>query len=86
MLSAQYLLIPFLLASERFCFYREDTPELCTMGSIYVSETFLVFLHPTIFIIFTDLGEVEDEIFKRRRETEVQFTEGMLALSIALDH
>ena len=56
------------------------------MGSIYVSETFLVFLYPTIFIIFTDLGEVEDEIFKRRRETEVQFTEGMLALHIALDH
>ena len=43
-------------------------------------------LYATIFIIFTDLGEVEDEIFKRRRETEVQLTEGMLALHIALDH
>ena len=38
-----YILIPCLLALDRFCFYREDKPEFCTMGGIYVSETFLVF-------------------------------------------
>ena len=43
MLSAQYIPIPCLLASDSFCFYREDKPEFCTMGGIYVSETFLVF-------------------------------------------
>ena len=36
-------LIPWLLALYRFCIYREDKPEFCTMGGIYVSETFLVF-------------------------------------------
>ena len=36
------ILIPCLLALDRFCFYREDKPEFCTMGGIYVSETFLV--------------------------------------------
>ena len=41
-LSTLYILIPCLLASDRFCFYREDKPEFCTMESIYVSETFLV--------------------------------------------
>ena len=42
-LSAQYLLISCLLASDRFCFYREDKPEFRTTGGIYVSETFLVY-------------------------------------------
>ena len=37
MLSAQYLLMPCLLVSDRFCFYREDQAEFCTMGGIYVS-------------------------------------------------
>ena len=37
------ILIPCLLALDTFCFYREDKPEICTMGGIYVSETFLVF-------------------------------------------
>ena len=41
-LSILYTLIPCLLALDRFCFYREDKPEFCTMGGIYVSETFLV--------------------------------------------
>ena len=41
-LSTLYILIPWLLASYRFCFYREDKPEICTMGGIDVSETFLV--------------------------------------------
>ena len=41
-LSTIYILIPCLLALDRFCFYREDKPEFCTMGGIYVSETFLV--------------------------------------------
>ena len=41
-LSTLYILIPCLLASDRFCFYREDKPEFCTMGVIFVSETFLV--------------------------------------------
>ena len=37
-----YILIPWLLASYRFCFYREDKPENCTMGGIDVSETFVL--------------------------------------------
>ena len=41
-LSSQYILIPCLLVLDRLCFYREDKPEFCTMGGIYVSETFLV--------------------------------------------
>ena len=41
-LSTLYILIPCLLALDRFCFYREDTPEFCTIGGMYVSETFLV--------------------------------------------
>ena len=36
------ILIPCLLALDRFCFYREDKPEFCTMGGKDVSETFLV--------------------------------------------
>ena len=31
-LSTLYILIPCLIASDRFCFYREDKPEFCTMG------------------------------------------------------
>ena len=42
-LSTIYILIPCLLALDRFCFHREDKPEFCTMGGIYVSETLLVF-------------------------------------------
>ena len=41
-LSTLYILIPCLLALDRFCFYREDKLEFCTMGGLYVSETFLV--------------------------------------------
>ena len=43
-LSTLYILIPWLLAY-RFCFYREEKPEFCSMGGIlvYVSETFLIF-------------------------------------------
>ena len=41
-LSTLYILIHCLLVLDRFCFYREDKPEFCTMGGIYVSETFLV--------------------------------------------
>ena len=44
-LSTLYILIPCLLASDRFCFYREDKPDFGTMEGIYVSETFLVFKH-----------------------------------------
>ena len=40
--SILYSLIPCVLASDRFCFYREDKPEFCSMGSVYVSETFLI--------------------------------------------
>ena len=43
LLSTLYILIPWLLALYRFCFYREDQPEFCTMGGIDVSETFLVY-------------------------------------------
>ena len=43
-LSTLYILIPWLLSLYRFCFYREDKPEFCTMGGIDVSETFLVFI------------------------------------------
>ena len=42
-LSTLYILTSCLLASDRFCLYREDKPELYTMGGIYVSETFLVY-------------------------------------------
>ena len=35
-------LIPCLLALDRFCSFRGDKPEFCTMGGIYVSETFFV--------------------------------------------
>ena len=45
-LSPWYILIPCLLALDRFCFYREDKPEFCTMGGIYVSETFLALKNP----------------------------------------
>ena len=41
-LSTIYILIPWLLASYRFCFYRDDKPEFSPMGGIDVSETFLV--------------------------------------------
>ena len=41
-LSTLYIAIPCLLALDRFCFYREDKPEFCTMGGIYVSETIFV--------------------------------------------
>ena len=41
-LSTLYILIPWLLALYRFCFYREDKHEFCTKGGIDVSETFLV--------------------------------------------
>ena len=43
LLSTLYILIPCLLASDRFCFYREDKPKFCAMGDKDVSETFLVF-------------------------------------------
>ena len=41
-LSNLYILIPCLLTSNSFCFYRKDKPKFCTMGGICVSETFLV--------------------------------------------
>ena len=41
-MSTLYILIPCLLALDRLCFYREDKSDFCTMGGIYVSETFLV--------------------------------------------
>ena len=41
LLFTLYILIPCLLASDRFA-STEDKPEFCTMGGIYVSETFLV--------------------------------------------
>ena len=48
-LSTLYILISWLLASYRFCFFREDKPEFCTMGGIDVSETFLVSHGPVTF-------------------------------------
>ena len=42
LLSSLYILIPRLLPSDRFCFYRKDKLEFCTMEGIYVSEAFLV--------------------------------------------
>ena len=44
MLSTLYIFITCLLASDRFCSYREDKPEFWTMGGKDVSETFLVTL------------------------------------------
>ena len=38
-----YILIPCLLALDRFCFYREDKPEFCTMGGIYACSFFYYF-------------------------------------------
>ena len=40
-LSTLYILIPCLLASDRFCFYREDKPEFCTMGAYVFLKHFL---------------------------------------------
>ena len=37
LLSTFYIFITCLLASDRFCSYREDKPEFCTMGGIDVS-------------------------------------------------
>ena len=58
-LSTLYILIPWLLALYRFCFYREDKPEFCTMGGIDVSETFLFFfwryLYRWIYVSAIDL-------------------------------
>ena len=45
MLSNLYILIPCLLALDRFCFYREDKPEFGTMGAYMFLKHFLVFLH-----------------------------------------
>ena len=66
-LSAQYLLIPCLvvLASDRFCFYREDKPGFCIMGSIYVFETFLVHLSSrTTELILTNPSMKHHGLFK----------------------
>ena len=49
-LSTLYTFITCLLASDRFCSYREDKPEFWTMGGIDVSETF--------FVIFQTIGAV----------------------------
>ena len=49
-LSAQYLLIPCLLASDRFCFYREDKPEFCTKGGIYMFLKHFLFIWITLHI------------------------------------
>ena len=38
--SVVHLSIFQSLALDRFCFYREDKPKVCTMGGIYVSEMF----------------------------------------------
>ena len=46
-LSTLYILIPWLHALYRFCFYREDKPEFCNMGGIDVSKTFLDFISST---------------------------------------
>ena len=43
MLSNLYILIPCLLALDRFCFYREDKPEFGTMGAYMFLKHFLVF-------------------------------------------
>ena len=55
-LSTLYILIPWLLASNRFCFYKEVKPEFCTMGGIYVSETFLVINETSIIVVFTTIS------------------------------
>ena len=44
-LFAQYLLIPCLLASDRFFFYREDTPEFCNTGAYMFLKHFLFWFH-----------------------------------------
>ena len=40
-LSTLYIFIPCLLASDRFCFYREDRPEFCKMGAYTFLKHFL---------------------------------------------
>ena len=56
-LSTLYILIPCLLASDRFCFYREDKPEFCTMG-VYMFWNISCFRgkssHSRIFHLFWD--------------------------------
>ena len=41
-LSTLYILIPCLLGSDRFCFYREDKPAFCTMGAYMFLKHFLL--------------------------------------------
>ena len=50
-LSTLYILIPCFLASDRFCFYRENKSEFCTMGGIYVSKTFLVVIDMSLCMV-----------------------------------
>ena len=42
-ISTLYIVIPCLLPSDRFCFYREDTPGCCTMGAYLFLKHFLFF-------------------------------------------
>ena len=44
------ILIPCLLASDRFCFYREDKPEFSTMGAYMLLEHFLLKVKMKYFI------------------------------------
>ena len=53
MLSNLYILIPCLLALDRFCFYREDKPEFGTMGAYRFLKHFLVFFYMSCWICFT---------------------------------
>ena len=53
-----YILIPCLLTLDRFCFYREDTLEFCTMGAYMFLKHFLFQIdmlplyYGTMFLIF----------------------------------
>ena len=56
------ILIPCLLALDRFCFYREDKPEFCTMVGIYVSETFLVLVNLVTNVLNTDWCKLYQQV------------------------
>ena len=70
LLSTLYILISCLLASDRFCFYREDKPEFCTMGAhmflklflfLYILKLAGIYVYnqsPSNFFIFLHLNNI----------------------------
>ena len=62
-LSALYILIPCLLAVDRFCFYRKDEPEFCTMGAYMFLKHFLLLVDLTTPRLEALESEVQNHAF-----------------------